>query len=116
MKFAIKALTASLALACATGAMAQKGETVKVAWIDPLSGLMAALGSNQLKSLQYIAEELNKGTASGVKFEIIGIDNKLSPQETTAALRSAMDQGVRYVFQGNGSGPALAIPRSRRST
>src|SRR5256885_7340869 len=92
MKFAIKALTASLALACATGAMAQKGETVKVAWIDPLSGLMAALGSNQLKSLQYIAEELNKGTASGVKFEIIGIDNKLSPQETTAALRSAMDQ------------------------
>ena len=109
MKFAIKALTASLALACATGAMAQKGETVKVAWIDPLSGLMAALGSNQLKSLQYIAEELNKGTASGVKFEIIGIDNKLSPQETTAALRPAMDQGVRYVFQGNGSGPALAI-------
>ena len=109
MKFAIKALTASLALACATGAMAQKGETVKVAWIDPLSGLMAALGSNQLKSLQYAAEEINKSTASGVKFEIIGIDNKLSPQETTAALRSAMDQGVRYVFQGNGSGPALAI-------
>ena len=89
--------------------MAQKGETVKVAWIDPLSGLMAALGSNQLKSLQYVAEEINKSSASGVKFEIIGIDNKLSPQETTAALRSAMDQGVRYVFQGNGSGPALAI-------
>lgn len=89
--------------------MAQKGETVKVAWIDPLSGLMAALGSNQLKSLQYAAEEINKSSASGVKFEIIGIDNKLSPQETTAALRSAMDQGVRYVFQGNGSGPALAI-------
>ena len=109
MKFAIKALTASVILACAGSAMAQKGETVKVAWIDPLSGLMAALGSNQLKSLQYAAEEINKNSASGVKFEIIGIDNKLSPQETTAALRSAMDQGVRYVFQGNGSGPALAI-------
>ncbi|MEX8195111.1 branched-chain amino acid ABC transporter substrate-binding protein [Comamonas guangdongensis] len=109
MKFAIKALTASVVLACAGGAMAQKGETVKIAWIDPLSGLMAALGSNQLKSLQYTAEEINKSNTSGVKFEIIGIDNKLSPQETTAALRSAMDQGVRYVFQGNGSGPALAI-------
>ena len=57
----------------------------------------------------FTAEEINKSSASGVKFEIIGIDNKLSPQETTAALRSAMDQGVRYVFQGNGSGPALAI-------
>ncbi|MEG2976597.1 MAG: ABC transporter substrate-binding protein, partial [Comamonas sp.] len=109
MKFAYKALTASVILACAGTAMAQKGETVKVAWIDPLSGLMAALGSNQLKSLQYAAEEINKASTSGVKFEIIGIDNKLSPQETTAALRSAMDQGVRYVFQGNGSGPALAI-------
>ena len=109
MKFAFKALTASVILACAGGAMAQKGEVVKVAWLDPLSGLMAALGSNQLKSLQYAAEEINKSSTSGVKFEIIGIDNKLSPQETTAALRSAMDQGVRYVFQGNGSGPALAI-------
>ena len=109
MKFAMKALTVSLALACTTGAMAQKGEVVKVAWLDPLSGLMAALGSNQLKSLQYAAEEINKSSTSGVKFEIIGIDNKLSPQETTAALRSAMDQGARYVFQGNGSGPALAI-------
>ena len=56
MKFAYKALTASVILACAGSAMAQKGETVKVAWIDPLSGLMAALGSNQLKSLQYAAE------------------------------------------------------------
>ena len=59
--------------------------------------------------MNQLAEEINKSSASGVKFEIIGIDNKLSPQETTAALRSAMDQGVRYVFQGNGSGPALAI-------
>ena len=35
--------------------------------------------------------------------------NKLSPQETTVALRSAIDQGARYIVQGNGSGPALAI-------
>ena len=35
-------------------AFAQKGETVKIAWIDPLSGLMAPVGSNQLKTLQYL--------------------------------------------------------------
>jgi len=75
----------------------------------PLSGLMAALGTNQMKSWQYLAEEFSKNNPAGVKFEIIPIDNKLSPQETTSALRSAMDQGVRYVVQGNGSGPALAI-------
>ena len=109
MKFAIKAVAASAILVSAGGAFAQKGETVKIAWLDPLSGLMAAVGTNQLKSYQFIAEEFNKKNTSGVKFEIIGIDNKLSPQETTSALRSAMDQGARYVVQGNGSGPALAI-------
>ncbi len=109
MKFALKVATAAVLAAAATGALAQKGETVKIAWLDPLSGLMAAVGTNQLKTFQFMAEEFNKKNAAGVKFEIIGIDNKLSPQETTSALRSAMDQGARYIVQGNGSGPALAI-------
>ena len=109
MKFALKIATAAVLAATAAGAFAQKGETVKIAWLDPLSGLMAAVGTNQLKTFQFLAEEFNKKNAAGVKFEVIGIDNKLSPQETTAALRSAMDQGARYVVQGNGSGPALAI-------
>ncbi|CAM3681626.1 branched-chain amino acid ABC transporter substrate-binding protein [Paracidovorax anthurii] len=109
MRFAIKAVAASVMLAATCAAFAQKGETVKIAWLDPLSGLMAAVGTNQLKSFQFLADEFSRKNASGVKFEIIGIDNKLSPQETTSALRSAMDQGARYVVQGNGSGPALAI-------
>ena len=109
MKNTFKLIAASAALLCASAALAQKGETVKIAWLDPLSGLMAAVGTNQLKTYQLIAEDFNKKNTSGVKFEIIGIDNKLSPQETTSALRSAMDQGARYVTQGNGSGPALAI-------
>jgi len=109
VKFALKIATAAILAASATGALAQKGETVKIAWLDPLSGLMAAVGTNQLKTFQFLAEEFNKKNAAGVKFEVIGIDNKLSPQETTSALRSAMDQGARYVVQGNGSGPALAI-------
>jgi len=109
MKFTIKVVAACAILASAGGAFAQKGETVKIAWLDPLSGLMAAVGTNQLKTFQFFAEKFNIKNPAGVKFEVIGIDNKLSPQETTAALRSAMDQGARYVVQGNGSGPALAI-------
>ncbi len=109
MNFALKIAAAAVIAATATGALAQKGETVKIAWLDPLSGLMAAVGTNQLKTFQFFAEEFNKKNAAGVKFEIIGIDNKLSPQETTSALRSALDQGARYIVQGNGSGPALAI-------
>lgn len=109
MRWTSKTVALGAMVLCASGAFAQKGETVKIAWLDPLSGLMAAVGTNQLKSWQFLSEEFNKKNASGVKFEIIGIDNKLSPQETTNALRSAMDQGARYVVQGNGSGAALAI-------
>ena len=106
----------SLRLALASGlvltgaaASAQKGETVKIGWIDPLSGLMAPVGQNQLKSYQFMAEIFNKSNPAGVKFEIVPIDNKLSPQESTNAVKSLIDQGVRYIVQGNGSGAALAI-------
>ena len=106
----------SLRLALASGlfltaaaAVAQKGETVKIGWIDPLSGLMAPVGQNQLKSYQFMADVFNKGNVAGVKFEIVPIDNKLSPQESTNAVKSLTDQGVRYLVQGNGSGAALAI-------
>ena len=104
-KLGIALVLSSLSLV----ASAQKGETVKIAWIDPLSGLMAPVGSNQLKTLQYLAEEYNKNNVAGVKFEIIGLDNKLSPAETLNQLKSAMDQGVRYITQGNGSSVAGAL-------
>jgi len=84
-------------------------ETVKIAWIDPLSGLMAPVGQNQLKSFQFFAEKFSQNNPAGVKYEVIGIDNKLSPAESLNALKSAIDQGVRYVTQGNGSGAATAI-------
>lgn len=102
------AIAAALSLS-AGAAFAQKGETVKIAWIDPLSGLMGPVGQNQVKSFQFFAEKFNASNPAGVKFEIIPIDNKLSPAESLNALKSAIDQGVRYVTQGNGSGAALAI-------
>ncbi len=103
------AQVAAPAKAAGSSAAVNLNQTVKIAWLDPLSGLMAAVGTNQLKSFQFLAERFSQKNKAGVKFEIIGIDNKLSPQETTNALKSAIDQGARYVVQGNGSGPALAI-------
>ena len=102
------ALGAGLALGSSM-ALAQKGETVKIAWIDALTGLTAATGQNQLKGFQFLAEQFSKSTPAGVKFEITSFDNKLSPQETVNALQAAIDQGVRYVAQGTGTGPATAI-------
>ncbi len=103
-------LTAGVALAMACGAAAaQAGQTVKVAFIDPLSGPFANVGQNQLKSWQFIAAEMNKKNAAGVKFEFVPFDNKGSPQESLNSLKAAIDQGIRYVTQGNGSGAAAAI-------
>ena len=109
MRFRTGLLALAWGCLLATHAWAQKGETVKIAWIDPLSGLMAPVGSNQLKSLQYLADEYSKNNPAGVKFEILGLDNKLSPAESLNQLKSAMDQGVRYITQGNGSSVAGAL-------
>ena len=110
MPFAIKKLAACALIACTGAAFAQKGETVKIAFIDPLSGPFANVGQNQLKSWQFVADRMSGAkNPAGVKFEITGFDNKGSPQESLNSLKAAIDQGFRYVTQGNGSGAALAI-------
>jgi branched-chain amino acid transport system substrate-binding protein len=102
-------VVAAAAAAFAAGAFAQSGETVKVAFIDPLSGPFANIGQNQLKSWQFSAEKYSAKNAAGVKIEFVPFDNKGSPQESLNALKAAIDQGIRYVAQGNGSGAAAAI-------
>ena len=109
-KFAVTGVAAGVFMMGATGAMAQSGQTVKIAFIDPLSGPFANVGQNQLKSWQFVAERLSGAkNPAGVKFEVTGFDNKGSPQESLNSLKAAIDQGFRYVTQGNGSGAALAI-------
>ncbi len=110
MKFAMKMVAATAAVLCVGSAFAQKGETVKIAFMDPLSGPFANVGQNQLKSWQFAAEYLSGAkNPAGVKFVVNGFDNKGSPQESLNTLKAAIDQGYRYITQGNGSGAALAL-------
>jgi branched-chain amino acid transport system substrate-binding protein len=107
-------LTLGAALVVSAGAaMAQAkplaGQVVKIMWIDPLSGLMAPVGANQLKTAQFLAEKYSAINPAGVKFEVLSTDNKLSPTESVNALNAAVDRGVRYVMQGNGSSVAGAL-------
>ena len=110
MKFALKVIAVSALMAVSGVALAQKGETVRIAFMDPLSGPFANVGQNQLKSWQFAAERLSGAkNPAGVKFEVVGFDNKGSPQESLNTLKAAVDQGFRYITQGNGSGAGLAI-------
>jgi branched-chain amino acid transport system substrate-binding protein len=118
IRMAMKWLLAGvLSLLAAGGALAQgKGgaspQTVKIAFVDPLSGPFAAVGQAILKHFQYVAELVNEKQLAGpgVKFEIVPFDNKGSPQESLTLLRSIIDQNIHYVTQGNGS--HVAIPLS----
>ncbi len=113
MKFTKKMFGMSVAAALALNAsvaFAQAGETVKIAFIDPLSGPMANIGTGILHTFQYLAErESGKRNPAGVKYEIVPFDNKGSPQESLSVLKAATDQGIRYIAQGNGSGAAAAL-------
>lgn len=108
--FAQTAAPAKAAPAAAKAAGPLAGQTVKIAMIEGLSGPFGNVGQNQLKSWQFLAENLNgANNAAGVKFEITPFDSKGSPQEALNSFKAAVDQGFRYITQGNGSGAALAL-------
>ncbi len=99
-----------LSAALALGAGTARAQTIKIAYIDPLSGLMAATGDHGLRELRFAADRINeKGGILGQKLEIVAMDNKLSPQESLTLLNRAVDDGIHYVFQGNGSSVAGAL-------
>ncbi|MBI1834299.1 MAG: branched-chain amino acid ABC transporter substrate-binding protein [Burkholderiales bacterium] len=95
--------------ASAIGSFAQ-ADTVKIAFMDPLSGPFAPVGQNTFNSLSFIAERANAEKWAGEhRFEVTAFDNKGSPQETLTLLKSVIDKGYRYVAQGTGSGVGLAL-------
>ncbi|MCW9032750.1 MAG: branched-chain amino acid ABC transporter substrate-binding protein [Alphaproteobacteria bacterium] len=107
LTFAAASFAASL---MATSAMA--ADTIKIAFIDPLSGPFASTGSNGLREWKFAVEDLvnsRGGLLGGKKIEVIAFDNKISPKETLIQLKNAIGQGIQYVAQGNSSGVANAL-------
>jgi branched-chain amino acid transport system substrate-binding protein len=103
----------SLALAATLSFLvvpAQAQKVIKIAYIDPLSGAFANVGEHGLKQFQFAADEINKKSLAGeFKLEVVGFDNKTSPQESLNVLKKVIDSDIRYVTQGNGSSVALAL-------
>ncbi len=110
MTFRIRPMLVAAALAAAFAAPLAQAENVRIAFIDPLSGPFAPVGQNLLKSFQLVADVANRDKwSAGRTFEVVGFDNKASPQESLTVLKAAIDQGFRYIVQGNGSGAAGAL-------
>jgi branched-chain amino acid transport system substrate-binding protein len=84
--------------------------TLKLAYVDPLSGGGASIGQIGLNQLRFIAEKINaKGGVNGEKLEIVPFDNEVNPQKSLVQVQKAIDQGIRIIIQGNGSSVAVAI-------
>ena len=85
-------------------------EVVKIGFIEVMSGPFANAGMSSLNQLREVVSQLNaKSGSTDHKFEVVPFDGKGSPQESTNALKAAVDQGIRYVTQGGGSGVAFAL-------
>ncbi len=99
------------ALCAMVAAPVMAADTIKIAYIDPLSGAFAGVGDAGYKHFQYNAELINArgGVLGGKKLEIVPFDNKTSPKDSLIQLKAAIDQGIQIITQGNGSSVAGAL-------
>jgi branched-chain amino acid transport system substrate-binding protein len=106
--FLILAGVAAFAFICGPAIAA---DTIKIAYIDPLTGPFGNVGDAGHKHFEYMADLINAkgGVLGGKKFEIVPFDNKISAKEALVQLKNAIDQGIRFITQGNGSSVAGAL-------
>jgi branched-chain amino acid transport system substrate-binding protein len=111
---ALKSLAVALAMPAAGWAQAPAGTPVKIAMIDGLSGPFANTGEAVYRNLVWATERVN--ARGGLKLPggnrplvIERYDSKGQNEEALSALRSAIDDGVQFVVQGNSSATAAAL-------
>ena len=101
---------AILSVAVFSGQPAVAEETIKIGYVDPLSGPFAATGDNFLKVFSYVVELANaKGGPLGRKYELVPFDSKLQPAEALIALKSITDQNMPFVMHCVGSNVGAAM-------
>ncbi|CAM3489602.1 branched-chain amino acid ABC transporter substrate-binding protein [Polaromonas hydrogenivorans] len=116
MRTLFKRTAATLCLGFSLLAQAQPAPQppVRIALIESLSGAFANTGEAVFRNLVWATERVN--ARGGVKLAdgqhnlaIERYDNKGQNEEALAALRSAIDDGVTVVAQGNSSSVAAAL-------
>ena len=116
MQILFKRTAAALGLGLSLLAQAQpvSPPPVRIALIESLSGAFANTGEAVFRNLVWATERVN--ARGGVKLAdgphhlvIERYDNKGQNEEALAALRSAIDDGVTVIAQGNSSSVAAAL-------
>ncbi|HEX4986343.1 MAG TPA: branched-chain amino acid ABC transporter substrate-binding protein [Burkholderiales bacterium] len=104
-----RSLVGLLAILAGTPALA--ADTIKIGFLDPLSGPFANVGEHGTREMLLALDGVNNagGVLGGRKFELETFDSKSSPQEALISLKQMTDKGIRYFFMGNGSNVAIAL-------
>jgi branched-chain amino acid transport system substrate-binding protein len=99
MNFRLISIFAGVALGLHLGS-APAADTIKVAYIAPLSGSSALVFEELLIGFRSAVDEINGrgGVLGGKKIEIVSFDNKGTPQETQIVLSKAIDEDIHYVL------------------
>ncbi|PPE66122.1 branched-chain amino acid ABC transporter substrate-binding protein [Caldimonas caldifontis] len=97
-----------------TAAAQSRIEPVRIGLIEGLSGPFANAGEAVHRNLAWAAERVN--ARGGVQLpggarplEIVRLDSKGNTEEALSMLRSAVDQRIAFVAQGNSSATAAAL-------
>jgi branched-chain amino acid transport system substrate-binding protein len=104
----------ALPLALAWPAALAQPAPIRLALIEGLSGPFANAGEAVWRNLLWATERVNR--RGGVRLPggarplaLLRMDSKGTSEEALSALRSAIDQGVGFVLQGNSSATAAAL-------
>ncbi|MGI9435689.1 MAG: branched-chain amino acid ABC transporter substrate-binding protein [Geminicoccaceae bacterium] len=103
---------AALILSGASVPSAKAADPIKLAFIDPLTGPFATTGESGLRSFEYAVDTLvnaKGGVLGGREFEMVPLDNQISPKESLIQLKRAISDGIQFIVQGNSSGVANAL-------
>lgn len=101
---------ALLGLSALAPAHAAATKTIRIAFIDPLSGPFGSVGIIDAKGFEFMIDKINKsGELGDYKLKLVLFDNKVNPAISQVDAEKAADEGIRYILQGNGSNVAFAL-------
>lgn len=114
MNISRRYLLKSLAAALSLPAFAQAHKPIRLAMVEGLSGGNANGGEAVFRNLIWAVERVNQRggvkTAQGLRaLELTRYDTKGQIEESLSAMRSAIDDGARFILQGNSSAVTAAL-------
>lgn len=91
-------------------ARAADSSTIRIAFIDPLTGPLANSGDTGLKHFQYFVDTVNAaGGIGGRKLDVVPFDSAGNPERAKVAFGQVADQGIRYIASGISSAVSFAL-------